>query len=312
MARAPCTVALALLVTLAGLAPSTLAQAGEGQAPDGENWQLRPEVSPEEGFTVTATGTVDGQPARLERSFGLDTGELTIRYTLGEEDPERSVEAHLRFVGVYIFEDDGDGRLDVSDRIVGHQRVDPDQEAYVTTVRAPQPLSSVRAVLGLEDSGQVVLTMTTTSRVAMQRGADLLPTETRLNVTVADLATGEDRHAAIALDARAPQARQPSDTLVRLDGEGASVDLASMGPIPSDVRAGASAFQEETDEGERALVFLASPAGPAASHEAEANVVHTNAGLADVHEAVRGQPGAFALGLLVASLLVGATAWRKL
>lgn len=309
MVRALSTIALASVVTLAGLAPSALAQA---EAPSGEDWQLRPEVSPDDGFTVTATGTVDGEPARLERSFGLDTGELTIRYTLGEGEPERSVEAHLRIVGVYVFEDDGDGRLDVSDRIVGHQRVDPGEDAYVTPVRATQPLDSVRAVLGLEDNGQVVLTMTTTSRVAMQRGADLSPTETRLNLTVADVATTEGRHAAIALDARAPDASQPSGTLVRLGGDGASVDLASMGPIPSDVRAGASAFQEEDDEGERALVFLAGASGPATSHEAEANVVHTSAGLAEVGEAVQGQPGAFVLGLLAASMLVGATAWRKL
>lgn len=313
--RSALPLALALLapLVLSSLVPLAGAQGSQATRPQGEDWQLEPSVSPGEGFTVTATGTVEGEPARVERSFDLDRAELTIRYVLGDEDdPQRSVDAQLRIAGVYVFEDDGDGRLTAGDRIVDHRRVDPDGEAFVTPVRATQPLSAERAVVPLEDRGHVALTLHTASHLAVLRGEDLSATDSRLNLTVANLAASADRHAAIAIEAHASQVSQPEDALVHLDGQGASIELASMGAIEPAQRAGASSYEEQTPEGERALVLFAGTGGPSTSHEAEANVVHTSAGLADVQQAVRGEPGAFLLGLLAASVLVGATAWRKL
>jgi hypothetical protein len=310
---------VSLPVALALLAPLSLAALGgpaaaqdEGARPQGENWRVDPRVTPGQGFALTTEGTVDGHSAVVERDVDLDRAELTIRYVLGDaEDPERSVEVTLRVAGVYVFEDDGDGKLEVSDRVVDHKRVVPGREAYVTPVRTSQPLSAAQAVVGLEDGGRVALTVTTSSHLSTMRGEDLSATETRLNLTVADLDANGDRSAAIALDASAPSVSQPADELVRLEGQGAGVSLSSMGAIAKD-GGGATVLEQEGADEEQALVLLGGPSGPTSSHEAEAGVVHTSGALTEVQDAVQGEAGTFLLGLLASSALVGVTAWRKL
>jgi hypothetical protein len=298
------SLAIALLVPL--VASPAQAQADEATTPQGQDWRLDPSIEAGEGFTLATHGAVDGQAATVERSFDLEQAELTIRYLLGpEDDPARSVEAGLAISGVYVFEDDGDGRLDARDRIVEHQRVDPASEAYVTPVRVSEPFQAVRAVVGLEDTGSVTVTVTTTPQFAPYDGETMAPTEARVNVTALDLG-GEDRHVALALDASAAAVEQPDDALVRLAGDAAAVDLASLGPGP------ASTFEEERGEDEHALVMLTGDEGAASTHQAQAGVVHTSGAVGEAVDAVTGQPGAFVLGLLAASVLVGATAWRKL
>lgn len=310
--------ALALLASLAltAVAAQTSAQTDDADVwrPESEDWTLQPRIEPGEGFTVTAEGTVEGEPARLERSFDLDERQLTTTYTQGDrEDPSRHLETQLRLTGVYVFEDDGDGRLDLADRIVEHRRLAPDGDAYVTPVRSSSPLSAARAVLPLEDRGQIALTLTSTSDLAVVRGDQMTPTDARLNLTVAGVSANEDRHVALAAEASADAVTETDEGLTRLDGTGASLVLDWQGPMRADQRdAGATVLEDETDEGPRALIFLASPAGPTSSHDVETSLVHTSSGLQEVSDAVQGQPLAFVVGLLAASGLVGAAAWRKL
>lgn len=313
--RRSLALALALLAPVAAIGFAGLAPTGEAQqAPRGDDWQLEPRSSPGDGFRLTTVGTVDGQPATVERQLSLDEGELSITYTLGDEDdPDRQVQAHLRPAGVYVFEDDGDGRLQLDDRVVDHQRVDEEADAYLTPVRVTQPLFSSRGVFPLEDGGRVVVTATATSDVAMMRGSQLTPTETRLNVTAAGLSLEDDHHVALAFEAGADSLAEDTGSLVRLEGTGAGVSLDRLGAIDARGDPGsATVLADKTTDPATALVLLSGPQQPTNAHEAEANVVHTSTGLEDVAETVRGEAGPYLLGLVAASALVGTAAWRKL
>lgn len=307
--------ALALLSPIAVVTLAGSSQAAEDPvAPDGEGWATSPRLLPGEGFRIGTDGTVDGQPATIERSFDLEEAELTTRYVLGDEDdPERFVEAHLRLTGIYTFEDDGDGRMDLSDRIVDHRRVDPDGAGFVSPVREPSPLSSLRAVVPLEDDGQVEITLTTTSDDTAVEGRPLSATESRLNLTAVDLSLPEDRHVAFALEADAETVSHDGEGPLTLAGHGAALSLERFG---SGMLAGegqaATVLEHDTGTDEQALVLLASPERLVNAHEIQTSVVHTSSGLAGVSDAIRGQPGAYLLGLLAATVLVGTAAWRKL
>lgn len=308
----PLALALALVsplvvVGLAGASPS-----GQAQAPQAQDWTLEPRLLPEQGFEVTSEGTVDGEPAVIERRFDLDEAELTIRYRLGDaDDPERHVEAHLQLTGVYVFEDDGDGELRSADLIVDHRRVDPDAEAFVTPVRSTAPLSTTQAVVPLEDGGRIAVTLTASDTVAMVRGDQLAPSQTRMNVTAEGLSTTGDHHVAVAVDAGAQALHEAEDALVRLDGAGAGVSLAHLGVIEGEASA-SSVFADGTGESGQALVLLSGPQQPTNAHDVQADVVHTSTGLAEVSGAIRGEAGPYLLGFLAASALVGTAAWRKL
>lgn len=304
----------ALAVLSGGAPPARAAGNEEPYEPEGQNWLLEPRTTPGEGFEVTTRGTVEDQPARIERRFDLDNAELTVRYRLGEEaEPTRQLEAHLRLTGVYVFEDDGNARLDADDRVLEHRRVDQEGDAYVTPVRSEGPLSSMRAVVPLEDTGRVALTLTTTSDLAMVRGSQITPTESRLNVTATGLSAQEDRHVALAVKAEADDIRSTSEGLLRLEGQGAGLVLDSHRLLDDRTRgsAGASVFEDARNDGQ-ALILLSGPSSGLTGHDLESNVVHTSTGLEEVAGAVRGQAGPFLLGLLGASALVGWAAWRKL
>ncbi len=290
----------------------------EAEVPQADDWSTEARVLPGEGFSVETTGTVDGQPASLERTFNLDQAELTIRYVLGDEnDPDRSVEAHIQLLGIYTFEDtNSDDRFGWEDRIIDQDQVDP-SAAYVTPVRSPQPFDSVRVIVPLEDSGHISLTLTSPDRLAVFEGSQLAPTDAWMNLTASDVPLEGNAQLGLSARMEAPSFAEAEDGLVRLEGLGSGIALDKVKTSSQGVSTapgGVSLFETHAagDDRSQAAVVFASPGSSLASHGSKLSAVHTSTGLGEAAGGVQGQAGAFVLGLAGATLLVATSAWRKL
>lgn len=319
----PSAVALiGLAMVVSGLAmaiPADHARAAtDDGTPQADDWRLETRVLPGEGFTMETVGTVDGKLATVHRGFDVETGEIEISYSLGStNNPDRSTEAHLEPLGVYVFRDtNGDDRFDLSDEVVDHVRVDPTGTSYVTSVRTSEPFEASRGVLPLEDGGRIMVTATATPQLGVLRGEQLAPSETRLNVTAVDLSAPQDAYVALAMSVDGPDVTDTENGLVRVVGQGAGVDVDWLGPMSARLSSGPSEAtvleDRRAQDGGQATLLLASPDAGPARHEIQTSVVHTSSGIEKVTDAVRGEPGAFLLGLVGTAAIVGEAAWRKL